>query len=60
MGDVGLPEFLMIIAVILLLFGGSRIPEVGRSLGEAIRGFKSGLNGNETQGPVEKKTEQRE
>jgi sec-independent protein translocase protein TatA len=51
MGDLGMLELLVIIAVVLLLFGGSRLPEVGRSLGGAIRGFKSGLKRADTEPP---------
>lgn len=39
---------LLLLAVILIvLFGPSRLPKAGQSIGEAIRGFKKGLNGDE-------------
>lgn len=44
MGSVGFPELLLIFLIILLLFGGSKIKDVGRSLGEGIREFKRALN----------------
>ncbi len=44
MGSIGLPELLVIFLIILLLFGGSRIKDVGRSLGEGIREFKKAMN----------------
>ncbi len=37
---IGLPEMLVILAILLLVFGANRLPELGRSLGKAIRGFK--------------------
>ncbi len=37
-------QILIVLVIILLLFGPKRIPGVGKSLGEAIRGFKKGLN----------------
>jgi len=37
---VGLPEMLLILVVALLIFGPQKLPEVGRSLGKAIRGFQ--------------------
>jgi sec-independent protein translocase protein TatA len=43
MGDIGIPELLVILAIVIVLFGPSRIAGVGRSLGEAIRGFRQGL-----------------
>jgi sec-independent protein translocase protein TatA len=40
MFGIGLPELLVIFLVCLLLFGASRLPEIGRSLGDGIREFK--------------------
>lgn len=37
-------EIIIIAIVVLLLFGGKRIPELMRSVGKGIRGFKEGLN----------------
>ena len=44
MPNLGAPEILLIALVILLLFGASRLPKLGRSMGQSIRGFKKGLN----------------
>ncbi len=46
-GKVGLPELLLILAIVLIFFGGRRIPEVMRGLGEGIRSFKEGMHGPE-------------
>ncbi|MCB0342853.1 MAG: twin-arginine translocase TatA/TatE family subunit [Pseudobdellovibrionaceae bacterium] len=40
-------QILIVLAIILILFGPKRIPGLGKSLGEAIRGFKKGLNEDE-------------
>ena len=40
-------QILIVVAIILLLFGPKRIPGLGKSLGEAIRGFKKGLDDEE-------------
>lgn len=40
MGSLGWPEIIIILIVALLLFGAKRLPEVGKSLGKAIREFK--------------------
>jgi sec-independent protein translocase protein TatA len=41
------PELLIILAVVLLLFGGSRLPQLGKSLGSAMRGFKKSISEDE-------------
>ncbi len=43
MPDVGAPELLIIALVILLLFGGAKLPDLARSLGKAKGEFKKGL-----------------
>ena len=45
--SIGLPELLVILVVALLLFGGKKIPEVAKGLGEGIRNFKSSLKGED-------------
>jgi sec-independent protein translocase protein TatA len=40
MFNLGAPELLLIFLVVLLLFGGSKLPELARGLGKAIRNFK--------------------
>ncbi len=40
MGSIGFQEILMIAAIVLLLFGGKKIPELMRGLGKGIREFK--------------------
>jgi sec-independent protein translocase protein TatA len=40
MGRIGLPELLLIVLILALVFGANRLPELGRGLGKAIRGFK--------------------
>jgi sec-independent protein translocase protein TatA len=44
MPSVGGPELLIILAIVLLLFGATRLPKLGKGLGQSIRGFKKGLN----------------
>jgi sec-independent protein translocase protein TatA len=40
MFGLGMPELIVILVIALLVFGAGRLPEVGSSLGKAIRGFK--------------------
>ena len=44
MGNLGWPEILLIVAVVLLLFGTKKLPEMARSLGRSSREFKKGLS----------------
>ncbi|MDQ7038960.1 MAG: twin-arginine translocase TatA/TatE family subunit [Aquificota bacterium] len=44
-GNISLPELLIILAIILVLFGASRLPEAGKALGVGIRNFKKALSG---------------
>jgi sec-independent protein translocase protein TatA len=39
-GRIGIPELLIILTIILVLFGASRLPEIGRGIGKGIRNFK--------------------
>jgi sec-independent protein translocase protein TatA len=41
--DVGVPELLIILAVIVLLFGAKKLPELARSLGKSTGEFKKGI-----------------
>jgi sec-independent protein translocase protein TatA len=40
MGRIGLPELLIILAIIVVVFGANRLPDLGRGIGRAIRNFK--------------------
>jgi sec-independent protein translocase protein TatA len=43
LGDIGLPELLVIFVIVLVLFGPGKLPDVGKAIGEALRGFKKAL-----------------
>jgi sec-independent protein translocase protein TatA len=46
--SIGLPELVVILVVAVLLFGGKKIPEVAKGLGEGIRNFKDSLKSEST------------
>jgi sec-independent protein translocase protein TatA len=47
MGSLGAPELLIVLVVILVLFGGSKLPKLARSLGEAQNEFKKGIKSDD-------------
>lgn len=47
MGEFSLPHILIVLVIVLVFFGPSRLPGLGKSLGEAIRGFKQGISPDE-------------
>lgn len=47
MFGLGMQELLLILVILVLIFGTSRIPELGRGLGEGIRNFKKSIKGDE-------------
>jgi sec-independent protein translocase protein TatA len=52
LGSLGAPELIVICLVGLIVFGPSKLPELGKALGEAIRGFKKAINETE-KNPIE-------
>ena len=40
MGRIGLPELLIILVIIILIFGANRLPEIGKGIGKGIKNFK--------------------
>jgi sec-independent protein translocase protein TatA len=48
---IGLPELLIFLVVVLLLFGAKRVPEIGRSVGKGMREFKDAVSGKDDEEP---------
>jgi sec-independent protein translocase protein TatA len=55
-GKLGLPEILLILAIALLIFGPSKLADLGKGLGEGIKNFKSAVGNDKDQQPPEKKS----
>jgi sec-independent protein translocase protein TatA len=47
MGQIGLPELLILLVIILVLFGVGRISKIAGEMGSGVRAFKEGLQGSE-------------
>ena len=45
MFGLGIPELLVILFIVLIVFGANRLPEIGSGMGKAIRGFKDATTG---------------
>ena len=54
---IGAPEIIFIVLIVLLLFGGKKIPELMRGLGKVVKSFKEGMNGIEEEVKNEKHNE---
>ena len=46
MPNIGLPEILIVLVIVLIIFGPKRLPDLGRSLGSGMREFKDAVTGN--------------
>ena len=46
MFGLGMPELLIILVIVVIIFGASRLPQLGEGLGKAIKGFKKGISGD--------------
>jgi sec-independent protein translocase protein TatA len=43
MGRLGLPELMIILFIVIIIFGANRLPQLGRGIGSAIKNFKDGI-----------------
>ncbi|HET6278554.1 MAG TPA: twin-arginine translocase TatA/TatE family subunit [Candidatus Polarisedimenticolia bacterium] len=55
MGSIGVTELVLVFVILLLIFGGRKIPELARGLGTGIRNFKESLQGEGSQDKKDQK-----
>jgi len=49
MFGLGMPELIVILIIVLVIFGANRLPQLGEGLGKAIKGFKKGISDSPAQ-----------
>jgi sec-independent protein translocase protein TatA len=54
-GGLGMGELLVILFIVLVIFGASKLPQLGRGLGEGISNFKDGLRGKDERRALDEK-----
>jgi sec-independent protein translocase protein TatA len=50
-GGLGMPELLIILVIILIIFGAGKLPQIGEGMGKAIRNFKNSTSDKENKEP---------
>ncbi|HTD52771.1 MAG TPA: twin-arginine translocase TatA/TatE family subunit [Thermoanaerobaculia bacterium] len=53
-GSLGLPELLVILLIVLIVFGASKLPQLGKGIGEGLRNFKESVKGDQPPPPQDK------
>jgi len=54
-GSLGVPELLIILLIVIIIFGAGKLPQLGRGLGEGLRNFKDSVKSGEDEKKEQKK-----
>jgi sec-independent protein translocase protein TatA len=46
-GSLGLPELLVILLIVIIIFGANKLPQLGKGIGQGLRNFKESVKGDE-------------
>jgi sec-independent protein translocase protein TatA len=57
-GGLGMPELLVILVIVLIIFGANKLPQIGEGIGKGIRNFKKGIKDREEVDTTPKKPEE--
>jgi sec-independent protein translocase protein TatA len=60
MFGLGMPELIVILVIVLVIFGANRLPQLGEGLGKAIKGFKKGISSDSSPNESIKESEKKE
>lgn len=55
---IGVPELLIVLLIVILIFGVGRVANIGKELGSAIRGFREGLKGDDEKAAEKEKPDE--
>ncbi len=58
MFGIGMPELVIILIIIMIIFGANKLPQMGAGLAKGIRNFKKGINEKEEVGSTQRKIEE--
>jgi sec-independent protein translocase protein TatA len=50
-GSLGLPELLVILLIVIIIFGANKLPQLGKGLGQGMRNFRESMKGDEPAPP---------
>ncbi len=53
-GSLGLPELLVILLIVLIAFGASKLPQLGKGFGQGLKNFKDSVKGDDPPPPTDK------
>ena len=56
-GGIGMPELLVVMVIVLIIFGAGKLPEIGKGLGKGIRNFRKATSGLDEIDVTHKKNE---